>query len=297
MRFKVIDSEAAYRAMLAESDTTAREAIFRRELAQPFAPLSRIFGGSDPVQMMAQWSMFTHAEAGNGKADALRKMVETLTAHNGWAQAAQALEDAKRAFAPYAQQIALDEIVFALLFTDVSRTMPTDRGYAGFGGFPGYIMVTLSEVNDYTLPRIKGATAHELHHNIRFTLFPFNPMETTVEDYIIAEGLAESFAKELYGAEVVGFMITEFDESRYADTKRIIGDALDVRGFNEVRGYIFGDVIAELMNFPKTGVPGFAGYRIGFDVVQAFCARTGKSVVEATLLPAREIIAASGFFD
>ena len=71
---------------------------------------------------------------------------------------------------------------------------------------------------------------------------------------------------------------------------------LDVRGFNEVRGYIFGDWAAEQMRYPPQGVPDFAGYAMGYRVVRAFLARTGMTAVAATYLPWREIVEQSGYF-
>jgi uncharacterized protein YjaZ len=41
----------------------------------------------------------------------------------------------------------------------------------------------------------------------------------------------------------------------------------------------------------------YAGYAIGYRVVQAYLERTGKSVVETTFVPAQTIIADSGFFE
>lgn len=161
---------------------------------------------------------------------------------------------------------------------------PLQRGYTGFGGVPGYVTTVYSEPNPYNLPRIKGTTVHELHHNVRFTLFPFNPMAATVGEYIVAEGLAESFSAELYGEDQVGFYVTDFDAAELAEARRVIGGALDVTGFNEVRGYIFGDVIAEHTGLPKAGVPNYAGYAIGYRVVRAYLNRTGKTVAEASAI-------------
>jgi uncharacterized protein YjaZ len=76
----------------------------------------------------------------------------------------------------------------------------------------------------------------------------------------------------------------------------VIGGALDVSGFNAVRGYIFGDALAEAFSYPKAGVPSYAGYAIGYRVVQAYLKRTGKTVAETTFLPAQQIIAESGYF-
>ena len=143
---------------------------------------------------------------------------------------------------------------------------------------------------------------HEVHHNVRFSLFPFNPMTVTVGEYMIGEGLAESFAAELYGEDVVGFYVTDFDEMELERTRHVIGSALNVTGFNEVRGYIFGDALAKHMGLSQVGVsdyakPGSAGYAIGYRLIQQYLERTGKMVAEATFVPAQEIVAESGFFE
>jgi uncharacterized protein YjaZ len=44
------------------------------------------------------------------------------------------------------------------------------------------------------------------------------------------------------------------------------------------------------------GVPPLAGYALGYRVVQQYIRRTGKTVPEATFVPAREIIGESNFF-
>jgi uncharacterized protein YjaZ len=294
MQFEILDTYAIYRRLLAQADADARASMFRAELVEPFAGLVKVFGGGDGLAQFAQWGM-SPALFDEGRRAATAAVLDTLAQHDAWGQAVQALEDARAAFAPFANGIPLDTIVFALLIGDLSG-MPLDRGYTGFGGLPGYIMTVYTEPNAYNLPRLKGTTVHELHHNVRFTLFPFNPIGTTVGEYIIAEGLAESFAAELYGEDVVGFYVTDFAEGELATAKRVIGGALDVTGFNEVRGYIFGDVLAEHMGLPKAGVPNYAGYAIGYRVVQAYLKRTSKTVAETTFLPAREIIADSGFF-
>jgi len=171
-----------------------------------------------------------------------------------------------------------------------------NQGYSGFGGQPGYIMMWYSTPTEYNLARLSGATVHEFHHNIRFTLFPFS-MNVSVAEYIVAEGLAESFATEIYGPEMAGFYVTDFKEADLPQAKGMIRDALDIRGFNAVRPYIFGDSMAEVTGYSPIGIPAFAGYALGYRAVQAFLSRTGKSVAETTLLPAEEIIKESGYFD
>jgi len=69
-----------------------------------------------------------------------------------------------------------------------------------------------------------------------------------------------------------------------------------VSGFDKIRAYIFGDEIAKQWGAPALGLPYCAGYTIGYQVVQAYLQRTGQTATEATFVPWREIIEASGFF-
>ncbi|HLG61704.1 MAG TPA: DUF2268 domain-containing putative Zn-dependent protease, partial [Ktedonosporobacter sp.] len=114
---------------------------------------------------------------------------------------------------------------------------------------------------------------------------PILPMHVTVADYIIAEGLAEAFAAELFGEALVGYMVTDLREEELATARRVISGTLEVSGINAVCSYIFGDTIAARWGLPKAGVPDFAGYAIGYRVVRRYLQRTGRSVVEATFLP------------
>jgi uncharacterized protein YjaZ len=122
-------------------------------------------------------------------------------------------------------------------------------------------------------------------------------MTVTVRQYMIGEGLAESFAAELYGSDKIGPWVTEFDESQLDRTKVIFREGLNRAGFDVVRGYIFGGAIAEQSGFTAVDVPPLAGYALGYRVVQAYLKRTGQSVVAATLVPPETIIAESRFFD
>ena len=135
-----------------------------------------------------------------------------------------------------------------------------------------------------------------MHHLVRFRVFPFTP-QTSVAEYIVLEGMAESFAAALFGEEVVGYYVTQFDEAMLDDAKSLIAAGLQKTGFNVIRSYIFGDALAERSGFePLGGMPAYGGYAVGYHVVQAFLQRTGMSVEEATFIPADEIVAKSEFF-
>jgi uncharacterized protein YjaZ len=298
MKFDVLDTERIYRRLLAEPEAAAREAIFLDELVAPFAGLVQMFGGGDGVAMFRPWGM-SPDQFGDGNRQQMSDILDKLAAAHAWERAAQALDKGWAAFAPFADRIPLERITFALCVADMSNA-PWTRGYTGFGGIPGWIMTVYGMPDDYNLARVEAATVHELHHNLggaAGAVFGRSMNDVTVGEYMIGEGLAESFSAELYGEELTGPWVTEFDDSNLEQTKAIFRDALDVSGFDRVRGYIFGDLVAGPMGLPKTGVPPLAGYALGYRVVQQYLRRTGKSVPEATFVPAREIIAESGFFE
>jgi uncharacterized protein YjaZ len=295
MEFHILDTESVYRRLLAASDASTREAIFRTELIEPFQGLVNLMGGGDGLAAFAQWGMKPEQFTGASGA-ALESHLDILSSANAWTRAARALETGWAAFADYAARIPTERIVFGLMLVDMSA-VPGQRGYSGFGALPGYIMTTYGVPDDYNLVRVEGATVHELHHNILNAVFPRNFMfETTVADYMVMEGLAESFAAELYGEDKIGHYVTEFDESRLEETIANFKGALDKTGFNTLRAYIFGDSMASYSGFQPVGVPPFAGYALGYRVVQAYLKRTGVHVADATFVPTAEIIAGSGVF-
>jgi uncharacterized protein YjaZ len=299
MRFEIVDTEAAYRRLLAADSAAEREAIFSEELVKPFEGLIQRFGfGQTGLNAFAMWKMSPEQFAPE-KREEMSAVLDELAAADAWNRAARALDKGWAAFARYADRVTLEQIVFALMYADIG----TD--YSGFGGMPGYIMTVYGTPDAYTLRRVEAATVHELHHNLMGNIgakggaaFDWSDFmnSTTVADYMIGEGLAEALATELYGEEVAGPWVNGFDESKLDEVKGIFRDGLHLTGFNTIRAYIFGDQVAEGMNLPKIGLPPLAGYAVGYRIVKAYTQRTGKSVVDTSFVPASEIIAESRFF-
>lgn len=52
----------------------------------------------------------------------------------------------------------------------------------------------------------------------------------------------------------------------------------------------YGDEMAKLQSYPAVGLPYCAGYACGYHLVKHYLKKTGKSIVEATLLPVSEIL-------
>jgi uncharacterized protein YjaZ len=301
MKFEIVDTEAIYRRLLDAPDAAAREDIFKRELIEPFRGLVDVFGGAggDGLAQYAMWGMSPEQFAPDKRAQMTARL-DALAKADAWNRAALSQEKGYNAFSTYADRIPTEKIVVGLLLSEMGN--PSGRPefeYTGFGAIPGWIMTVYGKPNDYTLERVEAATVHELHHNLGSAagIVLGDMMTITVGEYMIGEGLAESFSSELYGEDKIGPWVTEFDTSRMDETKAIFRDALNKSGFNVVRGYIFGDLVADDMNLPKAGVPPYAGYALGYHVVQAYMRRTGKKVVETSFVPAAEIIAESAFFE
>lgn len=223
---------------------------------------------------------------------ALRALEEA----DAWTIGATALAEGAARFAPYADRLPFDTITGWLMLADPQRSDPIMRGYTGGIDWPNPRFICQYDTpNDYNLPRLPGLVVHEMHHLIRLAVHPWSQY-TRVADYIILEGLAESFAAALYGADVVGYYVTDFDAAELETARTVVGRGLQESGFDVIRTYIFGDHWAQKLGLPQRGVPTYGGYAIGYHVVQAFLDRTGQSVEEATFLPADDIVAGSGFF-
>ncbi|NMO97041.1 hypothetical protein HII30_14850 [Paenibacillus lemnae] len=144
--------------------------------------------------------------------------------------------------------------------------------------------------------RLPSVIAHEFHHNIRFSYFDWDHGNITVGDYLVIEGLAESFAKELFGEELMGPWVTSFDEEDLAYSLEVIREALNIKGFAEVSSYMFGDAIAKSQDYQPAGLSPFAGYAVGYHLVQAFMHNNQVSIAEAALMDTSDIINNCGLF-
>lgn len=175
------------------------------------------------------------------------------------------------------------------------KKLETQYGYTGFGGVPGYIM-TIIYPNDYNIPRFPALIAHEFHHNLRFSYFDWDHGNVSVGDYIVIEGLADSFATSLYGEEYLGPWVTSIDDEELEYSIYVIGEGLNVKGFDQVSSYMFGDEHANEKGYQPVGLSAGAGYAVGYHAVQSFIQKNNVTIQEATLLRTDEIIDNCGLF-
>lgn len=299
MKTEWINTHDYYHQIIDAPDRATRNRLYSELFIEPWQAMMTMLGpmfNADPADELAvarAWAWLL-PENLTDTPDALRK----LEAADAWHTGARALADGAARFDPCADQLPFDSVTGWLIVADPLRADPIGRGYTGAIDYTQpRLLAQYDTPDDYNLPRLPGAVVHELHHLIRLGLFPWDMANTSVADYIIHEGMAESFAAALYGQDMVGYYVTDFDDSELDAARALIRDGLDKTGFDIIRGYIFGDPLAEKWGFQKIGMPAFGGYAIGYRLVQAYLQRTGQSIEAATFVPAQKIVAESGFFD
>lgn len=297
MEITIHDTLSAMRAVIA-SPVAERRAAYRERLIEPLRDYWQIAirrfnpqaSDDEATAMKMLWDVDLEDDLSEHT-----QALDRLEQVGAWKKADESLRLAARTFEVAGRSCAEDHITGLLLLGNPRERifMELNRGYAG-AQLPGYVILPIWP-NDYNIPRIPAALVHEFNHRVRLTHEPWT-MATTVGQYIVLEGLAESFAAELYGPECVGPWVSALNAEEAERSKAIIGQALDVSGFDKIRAYIFGDEISKQWGFPELGLPHCAGYTVGYQIVQAYLRRTGKTATAATFVPYAEIIEESKFF-
>lgn len=267
-----------------------RRPAIQTRLLPPFEGMLRIMTGGrvDPLALL-------NLPDPEGPSEAPLAALDELEAAGALDTCREALERASAAFAPTGFQLPVDEIHFGLFLMSPNGPMAAlAQDYTGFGGIPGWITVNLWP-NGYNLPRLGACTVHEFNHQVRLSFEPWR-MDISLGEYIVMEGLAESFSAELFGPEKVGPWVAGVTGEDLATARGLIGGQLGLRGFNEVRSYLYGDGVVASMGGTPVGMPNYGGYAVGYHLVQAYLRRTGKTVAEATLTPSAEILQGSDYF-
>jgi uncharacterized protein YjaZ len=229
----------------------------------------------------------------DGPAEGL-KAIAQFEQEGTWEACVAAIQKGLELLDPARHGLEIEPIQFTFLLGSLRILREEYGAYTGFQS-PGMALV-MGWPNPIGTPRLPVAAAHELNHIVRFNFEPWTPA-TTVGQYMIAEGLAEAFGVEVVGDEsLVGPYSSALSPEQMEAVKPKFRDALEVSGFDVIRGYIFGDWAAEQFGYQKQGLPDYAGYTLGYQVLKAFKQRTGKTATEAAYLPWQEIVEASRFF-
>ena len=299
MRTTLIPTNQYYQEILSCEDENKRVEHYIEHFIEPWKPMMDIvaaqFGttSDDPLSGARAWNWLLPNQP-----ERIRTLLNEMENVNAWLIAKKVMQQAAARFEPYAAQIPFDEFIGWLVLSNPVDTNANVFGYTGATDWfnPRFICQYWDPAPD-NLKHLGGAISHEMHHLVRNRVFPFGP-QTSVADYIIVEGMAESFATSLYGEKYLGRYVSDIKEEALETSKQLITKALTETGFDVIRGYIFGDEIAKTSGAKVVGgMPAFGGYAVGYHVIQAYLQRSGKGIEEATFIPSMDIIEASGYFD
>ncbi|GIP23072.1 DUF2268 domain-containing protein [Paenibacillus sp. J22TS3] len=224
--------------------------------------------------------------------------IEQISSETFWSECEQAVRKSLHLFVEQGINLPVSEYLFTIqLGNPESRALIINEGYSGFGGIPGFIWGTLLP-NEYTIPRMKASLAHECNHNVRYQFIQWDHT-VNLGELIVSEGLAENYATFIFGEEFLGPWVTRTN----ADTlnkhiKPVLRDLLQLTGFDQFAPYLYGDEIAKLQNLEPVNMPYSAGYACGYYLIQYYLRKTGKTIFEATITPAAQILdEVKGFWD
>ncbi|MBQ0867646.1 DUF2268 domain-containing protein [Streptomyces sp. RK75] len=290
MSITVLDTCSAMKRIL--TAPAADRVDLLRSMLEPIQGMYRYYPGEvDLVGIHRQTSGFPIDRDEERCLDA----IETLAAAGARERMQRALDDALAVLLEATPGLEAPDITVALVLGDPSdeHFMGPCKGLTGFGGISGYIAITFWPFPE-NVERLEATAVHELHHNLRFGPggVVWDPTTVTVGEHIVSEGLADAFARQLYGDELgparIGVPHLHDDE---VFSKVLTG--LDVTGMENFSAWVHGDPSAERFGLTPVGLPMGAGYAAGNRLVDTYLAATGQTAAQALHADSSEIIAAT----
>ncbi|BBG04731.1 MULTISPECIES: DUF2268 domain-containing protein [Pseudonocardia] len=290
MTFTVLDTGPAMREILHAAEQDRADLL--RTALEPAAGLYRFYPGEpDLIRMHRMGPGFPLDRDVDLSLDGLRRLEEA----NAWERIGDALRRAATLLERADPGLQVPDATVLLVLGH-----PTDEffhdvnlGMTANGSMPGYLYLNVWPSPE-NLARLEATAVHELNHNARYAPgnVVWDPATVTVGEYVVSEGLADAFARELYGDELgrtrIGVPLADDDE-----VFRRVLTGLDVTGMQNFSAWVFGDAHAARFGGEPVGLPTGAGYAAGNRLVDTYLAQTGRTASECLLAPAAEVIAAS----
>lgn len=293
MKVNAIRSDAVYKKIL-EADIDKKDDIYRYELMNEFThkwscynvPIkAKQKGGYDVIMANSMLGYLEPTKIDQSKV----QEIEGINDDQIWNSCTEAIEKAVSVFIAAGIDLKVENYKYTILLPNPDSVYTKlSEGCCGDGGIPGSIFLSLLPSKE-TIKKIPSVLAHECNHNVRFQYIDWSN-NITLEEMMINEGLAENFATWLYGEEMIGPWVTSTDMETLNDyIKPIIKEGLSVQGLEGISAYLYGDEIAKEQGYYQEGLPFCAGYACGYYMIKYFLQKSGKSIVEATLMPYNEI--------
>src|SRR5699024_5894924 len=153
--------------------------------------------------------------------------------------------------------------------------MGPSRGVTGNGSMTGYIQLTIWPTAE-NLARLEAAAVHGLNHNLRYAPggVVWDPARVVVGEHVVSEGLADAFARQLYGDDLGYTPIGRPHLDDDAVFEKVL-TGLDVGGMENFGAWVLGDEIAQRCGVASVGAPTGGGDAVGSGPEDADCAHAG----------------------
>lgn len=287
MTITVLDTYPAIDEILL-APTADRPALLRAML-EPVTDMYRYFPGEvDLVAMHAMSSGFPL----DRDEELCRAALEALHDADAWGRVRRALHDALPVQLAATPGIAVPDITVLILLGDPGDAyfMGQALGMTGNGSMSGYLSLVFwpSEEN---LARLEATAVHELNHNLRYSPggVIWDPATVTVGEQVVSEGLADAFARQLYG-DALGYTRIGVPHLHDDAVFKKVVSGLEVTGMRNFTSWVQGDAAATRFGATPVGLPTGAGYSVGNRLIDAYLAASGRTAAEALLVASREII-------
>ncbi|TYA10087.1 Zn-dependent protease [Paenibacillus faecis] len=301
MNIKALRSDQIYKK-IAQASPEEKLELFRNEMMAPFMKQWQIQQIPFRAEEANGFDVITMNNIMHRSPDQITRQllpeIELISSDSFWSECELAVRKSLGLFIEHEVDLPETEYLFTIRLGDPeNRALTINEGYSGFGGIPGFIWGTILP-NEYTIPRMKAALAHECNHNVRYQFIQWDHT-VNLGELLVSEGLAENYAVFLFGEDFLGPWVTKTNaETLNERIKPVLREKLQLTGFDQFAPYLYGDEIARLQNFKPVNMPYSAGYACGYHLIQYYLRKTGTSIFEATITPAAQILdEVKGFWD
>ncbi|MEU4768436.1 DUF2268 domain-containing putative Zn-dependent protease [Actinosynnema sp. NPDC023794] len=287
MKITVLDTYPAMREILRSPRTDRPELL--KAMLEPAAGMYRHFPGE--VDLVAMHGMGSGFPIDRDE-ERCREALEALHDADAWNRIEHALHDALAVQLAATPGLTVPDITVLIVLGDPgdAHFMGPNLGMTANGSVSGYVFLNFWPYPE-NLARLEATAVHELNHNLRYGpgAVVWDPATVTVGEHVVSEGLADAFARQLYGDELGHARIGVphlHDDAVFAK----VVSGLGVTGMHNFTAWVHGDEAAARYGATPVGLPTGAGYAVGNRLVDAYLATTGRTAAEALLVDSREVV-------
>lgn len=286
MTISILDTKDGLEALLKASEAEHTEAL--RNVLTPMEGMFKYFPGEVDLLMMHSMSFGFPLDL---PGEETQQALDLLSDADAWGRVETAVSEAVEQQLAATPGIDIPDVKVLIMLGNPNDEyfMGPLRGFSGNGSATGYISLTLWPTEE-NLNRIEAAAVHELNHNLRYAPggVIWDPAQVAVGEQIISEGLADAFARQLYGH--AGYTPIGLPHLHDDIVFEKVVTGLQVRGMQNFTAWVHGDESAKRFGCDPVGLPTGAGYAAGNRLVDAYLRTTGTTAAQALHTSSQEII-------